>query len=155
MIKSKNAGSPVSIGFLLVPNFSMLAFSSSVEPLRMANQLSGKTLYEWFTVGADEHPVTATNNIVITPDIPIEKANNLDALFVCSGNQVQHHTNPGVLSWDKSGGKTGYGARSGLYWHLCVGKSGCTGWVSMYHPLGKHGQLARGVSTFGNFSGAI
>ena len=105
MIKSKNAGSPVSIGFLLVPNFSMLAFSSSVEPLRMANQLSGKTLYEWFTVGADEHPVTATNNIVITPDIPIEKANNLDALFVCSGNQVQHHTDPGVLSWIRAAAK--------------------------------------------------
>jgi len=94
MIKAKNAGSPVSIGFLLVPNFSLLAFSSSVEPLRMANQLAGTTLYEWFTVGADMQPVSASNSISITPDFSIDKAGNLDALFVCSGNQVQHHTDP-------------------------------------------------------------
>jgi transcriptional regulator GlxA family with amidase domain len=105
MIKAKNAGSPVSIGFLLVPDFSLLAFSSSVEPLRMANQLAGTTLYEWFTVGADEYPVAASNNVSITPDIPIEKAGNLDALFVCSGNQVQHHADPGVIAWLRAAAK--------------------------------------------------
>jgi transcriptional regulator GlxA family with amidase domain len=105
MIKAKNAGSPVSIGFLLVPNFSMLAFSSSVEPLRMANQLAGSTFYEWFTVGADEYPVAASNGIAITPDIAIEKAGNLDALFVCSGNQVQHHADAGVIAWLRGAAK--------------------------------------------------
>src|SRR3546814_860116 len=35
-----------TFGFLLLPQFSMLAFSSAVEPLRAANRLSGKTLYD-------------------------------------------------------------------------------------------------------------
>lgn len=105
MIKAKNAGSPVSIGFLLVPNFSMLAFSSSVEPLRMANQLAGKALYEWFVVGVDDRSVAASNGISIAPDMSIEKAANLDALFVCSGNQVQHHADPAIIVWLRAAAK--------------------------------------------------
>ncbi len=33
------------IGFLLVPTFSILAFVSAVEPLRVANRFSGRALY--------------------------------------------------------------------------------------------------------------
>ena len=33
-------------GFLMVPKFSLGAFSSAIEPLRLANHMSGQTLYE-------------------------------------------------------------------------------------------------------------
>ena len=36
---------PTRIGFLLIRNFSMMAFTSAVEPLRSANRMSGRTLY--------------------------------------------------------------------------------------------------------------
>ena len=45
------------IGFLLVPGFSQLAFSSALEPLRMANHLAGRTLYTWHLVSRDGAPV--------------------------------------------------------------------------------------------------
>lgn len=32
------------IGFLLLDNFTMMALASAIEPLRMANQLSGRTI---------------------------------------------------------------------------------------------------------------
>ena len=105
MIKSKNVGAPASIGFLLVPNFSMLAFSSSIEPLRMANQLAGEVLYNWCVIGASRDPVTASNGLSITPDRAIDDAVNLDALFVCAGNQVQHHADPAVLGWLRAASK--------------------------------------------------
>ena len=38
---------PQQIGFHLVPRFSMMSFASAIEPLRSANRLAGKTLYEW------------------------------------------------------------------------------------------------------------
>ena len=38
---------PDHFGFLLVPNYSMLAFTSAVEPLRMANRATQKSLYKW------------------------------------------------------------------------------------------------------------
>ena len=35
------------IVFVLVPEYSHIAFSSALEPLRMANRMSGETLYRW------------------------------------------------------------------------------------------------------------
>ena len=40
---SKSAGS-LRVGFLLIPNFSMLAFASAIEPLRAANRMAGQEL---------------------------------------------------------------------------------------------------------------
>ncbi len=105
MIKSKNIGSPASIGFLLVPNFSMLAFSSAIEPLRMANQLAGEVLYNWCVFGATKDPVTASNGLAINPDKSIGDVVNLDAIFVCSGNQVQRHADPAVIAWLRAAAK--------------------------------------------------
>jgi len=98
MIKTKSAG-PTKIGFLLVPEFSMLAFSSAIEPLRMANQLSGEHLYEWFTVGASAGSVEASNGISLTPDYNIQNAPPPDAVFVCSGNLVQHQADNQTIAW--------------------------------------------------------
>ncbi len=36
-----------TFGFLLLPKFSLLAFTSAVEPLRSANRLTGRPLYDW------------------------------------------------------------------------------------------------------------
>ena len=43
---SKSAG-PLTVGFLLIPNFSMLAFASALEPLRAANRMSRQELFSW------------------------------------------------------------------------------------------------------------
>ena len=40
-IEVPHQGQPVSVGFVLVPQFTMLAFTSAIEPLRVANQLTG------------------------------------------------------------------------------------------------------------------
>lgn len=38
---------PVQMTFVLLPDFSLIAFSSAIEPLRIANQLAGQMLFEW------------------------------------------------------------------------------------------------------------
>jgi hypothetical protein len=39
--------------FLICPSFTLLAFASAVEPLRIANQLSQRPLYAWRTATAE------------------------------------------------------------------------------------------------------
>ncbi len=51
------------IGFLLQPNFTMMAVCSAIEPLRMANQLSGEKLYSWTMISEDGHPVSASDGL--------------------------------------------------------------------------------------------
>jgi len=75
-------------GFLQVPNYSMIAFCSAIEPLRMANRQSGKELYRWSTYTIDGLPEKASNGLEITPDHSIEKADDISILFVCGGVDI-------------------------------------------------------------------
>ena len=47
LLQHDDSTSPQRIGFLLLNDFSMLAFASAIEPLRSANRQSNSTLYEW------------------------------------------------------------------------------------------------------------
>lgn len=83
---------PESIGFLLVPKFSMMAFTSTIEPLRIANRMSGQELYRWFLCTIDGKPIRASNGILIMPDASIADAADAmrpDAVIVCAGIDVQ------------------------------------------------------------------
>ncbi len=79
---------PIRYGFLLMPNFSMIAFSSAIEVLRMANRIGQKDFYEWPLYSVDGEAVLASNNISVTPNDSLAKLRDLDALFVCSGVRV-------------------------------------------------------------------
>ncbi len=79
---------PRHIGFLLVPNYSMGAFTSAVEPLRMANRSSGKELYRWSIYTIDGLPEKAGNGLKITPNDSIDNADDLSVLFVCGGTDI-------------------------------------------------------------------
>lgn len=86
-------------GFLLLPRYSMIALSSVIEPLRMANQLSGQLLYEWIVLSADGQPVNASNGLRISPDTGIDGAGRLDILFVCGGLEVKFASNKNLTGW--------------------------------------------------------
>src|SRR5262245_30415196 len=54
--------------FLVLPKMTMLAFSSALEPLRIANQLTGQCLYRWFLLSEDGKPVRCSNGVSIGVD---------------------------------------------------------------------------------------
>ena len=61
MFKPHPGPGPEPIGFLLVPQFSMMAFSAAVEPLRVANRLAGRSLFDWRAWSMDGQAVKASN----------------------------------------------------------------------------------------------
>jgi AraC family transcriptional regulator, glycine betaine-responsive activator len=76
---------PVRIAFLLVPRFSMMAFAAGIEPLRAANRLSGKRLFEWQLVSADGAAVEASNGIAVTTRSSLAELGKVDMIIVCAG----------------------------------------------------------------------
>ena len=76
------------IGFLLVTDFSLIAFSSAFDTLRMANRMREEKIYEWRVLTQDGQPVSSSSGLTITPDGDIGAAAGLDMLFVCSGDRV-------------------------------------------------------------------
>jgi AraC family transcriptional regulator, glycine betaine-responsive activator len=76
----------------------MIALSTAVEPLRMANILTGQSVYEWSIVSLDGQPTPASNGLHLSPTIALEQAGAFDILFVCGGVNVQQAVSPQVLA---------------------------------------------------------
>jgi transcriptional regulator GlxA family with amidase domain len=87
------------IGFLLQPNFTMLALSSAIAPLRMANQLSGEKLYRWTILSEDGLSVTASDELRVEVDSCINNYVKFDIVLVCGGVDIKGTVTRKVLSW--------------------------------------------------------
>ena len=86
------------ISFLLVEEFSMIAFASALEPLRTANRISKKKLFEWEFLSLNNQKVFCSNGISIdTQDLNEEKLQT-DILFVCSGINIKDKINKKLLA---------------------------------------------------------
>jgi len=97
MFGSESRREPQKIGFFLAPNFSMLAFTSSIEPLRAANRISGRNLYQWKTLSLEGGSIQASNGVVIKPDSALTSAIDIDVLFVCAGINAAEITDRRIL----------------------------------------------------------
>jgi transcriptional regulator GlxA family with amidase domain len=87
------------IGFLLVPGFSLLSYASTIEPLRAANRLSGRTLYTWSHVSTDGQPAFASSGLAITADHSVGDDLDLDTIFVCAGGNPALFRQRRTLAW--------------------------------------------------------
>ena len=91
--------SPQTVGFFAVPNFAMMAFTSAVEPLRAANLLSGRRLYDWRVITRDGGPALSSNHIQLLADQSIETAGRLANVVVCSGLDAHLYGDKAVFAW--------------------------------------------------------
>ena len=57
---------PHRIGFLLIPEFPIYAVIPATEALRIANQNSGRTSFDWRFVSVDGKAVRAGNGMLVT-----------------------------------------------------------------------------------------
>ncbi len=89
-----------NIGFLLIPEFSMISLASLIEPLRMANQLKGETLYSWHIYGAEQE-IYASNGLPFSVNRTKENTSDLDTLFVIAGTNVKDNSNAEDIRWIK------------------------------------------------------
>lgn len=73
------------IGFLIFPGFPMACLTSMIEPLRAANEISGKDAFSWKLVSESGERVEASAKVWFEPDLRLEDCDGLDQLFVLSG----------------------------------------------------------------------
>lgn len=96
---------PQNVVFVLVPNFSLLAFSTALEPLRVSNRLSGCELYRWVVLSPDGSAATASNGVSVQVDAAIAEydgggqADPSYIVLVCGGVGSEHYQDPALLAW--------------------------------------------------------
>ncbi|AMB86459.1 AraC family transcriptional regulator [Pseudomonas agarici] len=84
------------IGLLILPQFSMMALAGASEPLRAANRLSGKALYEWTLLTESGGAVSSSSGIEIQT-LSIEQAPEVDRIFVLASLDIEHQKPPRMI----------------------------------------------------------
>ena len=94
------------IVFFLVPNFSMIAFATAIEPLRIANRMLGYEAYRWRLASTDGQPVSASNGVACAVNTSLDDERRMmlgperpSMVFVCSGIRVEDFNNRSVFAW--------------------------------------------------------
>ena len=90
---------PFRIGFYLMPDFSTISFATAIEPLRMANRISGLPLYDARTITLDGEAVAASNGVRVLPDWSRDTMQRTDILFVCGPTPVPLEEDRTLNAW--------------------------------------------------------
>lgn len=102
--------------FVLLDRFTLLAYAAAVEPLRMANQLAGRRLYDWQVIGEADEYATCSNGTRVMLDGPLVHTRRNDTILICSGLDVRRATTRTLLAWLRREARRG--CRTGA---LCTG----------------------------------
>jgi len=86
------------VGFILLPEFSMIAFAAAIEPLRLANRVTETDIYQTRIYSADGRPTVASNGVAISVDGDFDDCGQLDAVFVCSGLNIKKYVDKPILN---------------------------------------------------------
>lgn len=85
--------------FVLLDKFTMLCFSSAVEVLRIANRMSGKTLYEWRLAGEGGVEAHCSAGVGFKLDMDLVELSRDDVMVLCSGIDVKGASTKTLLNW--------------------------------------------------------
>jgi transcriptional regulator GlxA family with amidase domain len=90
---------PEHFGFFLMPGFSIISFAATIDPLRLANQLSGQTLYEWHFYGPADQTVTCSTGMRFQPTRRMNDTESIDRMLVVGGIGAQQESETYFNDW--------------------------------------------------------
>ena len=95
------------VGFLTLPNYSMIAYANAVEVLRGANRHSGQPLCVWTTLSLSGNAIPASNGLATVPTVAASEAGALDMVFVCGGIDIAQACDAATLGYLRRLGRQG------------------------------------------------
>lgn len=72
------------LGFLILPGFPMACLTSAIEPLRAANEITGRQAFRWSVIGEGVGKVPSSADVVFEPDTGLAALPKLDHLILLS-----------------------------------------------------------------------
>lgn len=90
---------PRKFVFLLTPKLSMLALASAVDPLRLANRMSGRQIYEWAFVSEGGATVACSNGAQIMVEAGFTDLHRDASIIVTAGIDAHVAATKPTLTW--------------------------------------------------------
>lgn len=86
-------------GFVLIPKFNMMALTTAIEPLRVANYLAGEILYDWYFISGSGGTVKASNGMSIETNSISEDKRKWNSIIVCGSWNAEHCEDGHLFNW--------------------------------------------------------
>ena len=123
------------VTFLLLDDFSHIAFACAVEPLRIANLLQGEEIYRWRLASVDGERAVCSNKTVTLVDQGLTDLAPRSSLFLISGAKCRRPGNTGRARFPTARTGARHPDRCHLFWRSCAGKRRISEQPPGGHPL--------------------
>ena len=97
-MKSRSA---ITVSFLLFPGFSLLPFSSAVEPLLACNSLEGEGRYNIDYLSWNDEAVTSSSGLLCSVNKSLKHYQVGSILILCGCSPAEHHSQKQWVVWLK------------------------------------------------------
>lgn len=98
---------PLRLGFMMFPGFPMACLTQAIEPLRAANEITGRQEFAWTLVAETAAPVRSSADIGFEPDVGLQELDGVDHLYLLSPPTARFadaRRSPARLRWlDRTG----------------------------------------------------
>lgn len=101
-LKPTSENQPLRLAFVLIPRFNMMTLTTLIEPVRIANYLSERPLYEWAYLSFDAPAATASNAMSVECQrVDKSHPDHYDLIFILASWGCEHYHCPDLFSWIK------------------------------------------------------
>lgn len=96
---SAESASAYRVGILLIDGFALMSYSATVEPLRAANHLAGRTLYNIRHLPVSGASATSSSGITVKAQAHFGEQIDFDLVLVVAGGDPLTFRNERVFQW--------------------------------------------------------
>ncbi|WP_299950443.1 GlxA family transcriptional regulator [uncultured Ruegeria sp.] len=99
VFQHRSGDEPICVDFFIGHRFTIVPFINAIDPLRIANLVSGKTLFETRLISDDGKPVTAINGMEFQVDAAMGDIHRADNVFMFIGFDPLMEVPPALANW--------------------------------------------------------
>jgi transcriptional regulator GlxA family with amidase domain len=92
LFSARTTDLPLVIDLLMVDGFSLMSLAATMEPLRAANRVSGRALYDWRLLSPDGRAVLSSSGVPFPVSGPLDPKPARDALVVVAAFEAQRRS---------------------------------------------------------------
>jgi transcriptional regulator GlxA family with amidase domain len=85
------------VTLLVLPDSSMMSLASALDPMRAANRIASRTLFDWNLATLNGKAARLTCDLPVEPDITLDESSSGDVLIVIASFHQQRHAGPSHL----------------------------------------------------------
>jgi len=92
LFSARTTDVPLLIDLLMVDGFSLMSLAATMEPLRAANRVSGRALYDWRLLSPDGRPVLSSSGVPFPVSGPLDPKLSRGALIIVAAFEAQRRS---------------------------------------------------------------